>query len=267
MQKLLAFLKRDLVTEVSYRFSFLFRLLSVFSSVASYYFLARFIGNSSIPELNAYGGDYFAFVLVGVALSDYLSTSLDAFSRTIRDSQLTGTLESLLSTQTSLSTIILCSAVYPFVWTSFHVLLYLFLGVGIFGVHFTVGNWLAPVVLLLLAIVVFSGLGILSASFIMLFKRGSPVAWLFGMVSWLLGGVMYPVTVLPTWLQTLAALLPITYAIEGMRAALLRGATWHELWPSLGALLVFAIIALPLGLVSFQYATRRAQITGTLGQY
>lgn len=156
---------------------------------------------------------------------------------------------------------------YPFVWTSFHVLLYFVLGVGLFGVHFTVGNWLVAVALLVLAIVVFSGLGILSASFIMLFKRGSPVAWLFGMMSWLLGGVMYPVIVLPTWLQHLAALLPITYAIEGMRAALLRGAMGSDLWPNFGVLLVFAMITLPLGLVSFQYATRRALITGTLGQY
>jgi ABC-2 type transport system permease protein len=267
MHKLFAFLKRDLLTEVSYRFSFFFQLLSVLSSIASYYFLARFIGTAAIPELTAYGGDYFAFVLIGVALSDYLSTSLDAFSRTIRDSQLTGTLESLLATQTSLPTIILCSAVYPFVWTSFHVLLYLLFGVCLFGVHFTVGNWLAAGVLLLLSIVVFSGLGILSASFIMVFKRGSPVAWLFGMISWLLGGVMYPVSVLPAWLQTLAALLPITYAIEGMRAALLRGATWQDLWSNFAVLLLFAIVTLPLGLFSFHYATRRALITGTLGQY
>ena len=267
MNKPLAFLKRDLHIEVSYRFSFIFQVASVFFSVASYYFLARFIGSSSIPGLDAYGGDYFAFVLIGVALHDYLATLLDAFSRSIRESQLAGTLEALLSTQTSLSTIILSSSAYPFLWTSFSVVLYLALGVGLFGVRLTPGNWTAAALLLTLAVIVFSGLGILSASFIIVFKRGSPIAWLFGGLSWLLGGVLYPVTVLPEWLRQISALLPITYAIEGMRAVLLRAASWPELWHSLGPLLLFAFAVLPLSLLSFRYATRYARIAGTLAQY
>jgi ABC-2 type transport system permease protein len=267
MEKLVAFLKRDLLLEMSYRFAFIFQILSVFFSITSYYFLARFIGNSSIPGLQNFGGDYFAFVLIGVALHDYLATSLDAFSRSIRESQVAGTLEALLSTQASLPTIIVSSAAYPFLWTSFSVVLYLALGVGLFGVHLVSGNWPAAALFLLLAIVVFSGLGILSASFIMVFKRGSPIGWVFGWLSWLLGGVLYPVTVMPEWLRGISVLLPITYAIEGMRTALLRPASWAELWKSFGPLLLFALIIVPLSLASFQYATRRARITGTLAQY
>ncbi len=133
--------------------------------------------------------------------------------------------------------------------------------------HLTHGNWAAAALILTLAIIVFSGLGILSASFIMVFKRGSPLAWLFGGLSWLLGGVLYPVTILPRWLQQISALLPITHAIEGMRAALLQAAPWSELWHSLGPLLLFAFAVLPLSLLSFQYATRRTRITGTLAHY
>jgi ABC-2 type transport system permease protein len=266
MKKLLAFLKRDLLIEVTYRFSFLFQVVSVLLSITSYYFLARFIGSSFVPDLNSYGGDYFAFVLIGVALHDYLSTSLNAFSRIIRESQLGGTLETLLSTETSLSTIILSSAAYPFLWTSLSVVLYLVLGVVLFGVHLT-GNWAAAGLILILAIVVFSGFGILSASLIMVFKRGSPIAWLFGGLSWLLGGVLYPVTVLPEWLRLVSSLLPITYAIEGMRAALLQAAPWPQLWHSLGPLLLFALVVLPLSLLSFHTATQRTRITGTLAHY
>jgi ABC-2 type transport system permease protein len=86
MEKLIAFLKRDFLIDTSYRFSFVFQLFSIFLSLASYYFLARFIGNISLPGLTAHSGDYFAFVLIGVALNDYLATSLDAFSRSVRES-------------------------------------------------------------------------------------------------------------------------------------------------------------------------------------
>jgi hypothetical protein len=62
-------------------------------------------------------------------------------------------------------------------------------------------------------------------------------------------------------------LLPITYAIEGMRASLIGAAPCSALWRSLGPLMLFALIVLPLSLVSFHYATRHARITGTLAQY
>jgi ABC-2 type transport system permease protein len=267
VRKTVAFLKRDLLMEMSYRFGFLVQIASVLFSIASYYFLARFVGTASIPGLASYGGDYFAFLLVGVALHDYLTTSLDAYSRSIREAQLAGTLESLLATQTSLPTIILSSAAYPFLWTSASVVLYLGLGAGLFGVRLGSANWLAAAVILLLAVISFSALGILSASFIMVFKRGNPGGWLFGAMSWLLGGVLYPVAVLPEWLRAVSALLPITHAIEGMRAAVLRGAGWLDLWPSLGLLALFGLVLLPLSLASFQYATRWTRIAGTLGQY
>src|SRR5262245_8732871 len=102
-------------------------------SIAPYYFLGRFVGERVVPGLEGHREDYFAFVLIGVALQDFLSTSLDAFARNIRESQLTGTLEAVLGTQTSLFTVILSSAIYPFLWTSFTVVLYLGFGVWPLG--------------------------------------------------------------------------------------------------------------------------------------
>jgi ABC-2 type transport system permease protein len=267
MKKILAFVKRDLLIESSYRFSFIFEMTSTLLSMAAYYFLARFIEGSLLEGMHVYRGDYFAFVLIGMALHDFFVTSLNAFSRSIREDQLVGTVEALLSTQTSLPIVVVSSSTYPFLRTSLVVVLYLVLGVGLFRLHLTSGNWPAAMLILIMAILVFSGFGILSASFIMVFKRGSPIAWIFGGLGWLLGGVLYPVTVLPDRLQQVAAMLPITYAIEGMRAALLRAAPWSELWSSIAPLLLFAIAILPLSLLSFHYATKWARMTGTLAQY
>ncbi len=267
MKKLWAFIKRDFLIETSYRFSTLLQIGSIVFTVASYYYLARFVGAAKPAGDNPGAQGYFAFVLIGVAVHEYLTTSLDAFSRGIRESQLAGTLGALLSTQTSLTAVILLSAAYPLVWTTFVVMVYLFLGIGIFGARFALGDMGAAGLILLLSIVAFSGLGTMSASFVMVFKRGSPIVWLFGGLSWLLGGVLYPVAVLPWWLRQASAILPITYAIEGLRAALLRDAPWHELWHSIGPLTLIAAIVFPLGIASFQFAARYTRIAGTLEQY
>jgi ABC-2 type transport system permease protein len=83
-------------------------------------------------------------------------------------------------------------------------------------------------------------------------------------ISGMVGGMMYPVSVLPGPLRFLARLIPVTYSLEGMRAALLAGAGWRELWPSIAALLLFAAILIPLSFLVFAWALRRTKITGTL---
>lgn len=69
----------------------------------------------------------------------------------------------------------------------------------VFGVNLGNGNYLGVLVVLILTIVAFSGLGIMAASFIMVTKRGDPVTTLVGGVGLLLGGVYYPVELLPSW--------------------------------------------------------------------
>ena len=58
---------------------------------------------------------------------------------------------------------------------------------------------------------------------VLAFKRADPSSWLVQGLSYLLGGVYYPVAVLPEWGQTLANILPITHALEAMRKLLLLG--------------------------------------------
>ena len=83
----------------------------------------------------------------------------------------------------------------------------------------------------------------------------------------LLGGVYYPITVLPDWLQLLSRLVPVTYALRAMRLALLQGAPFAELIPDILALAFFAVLFLPLSLVAFRYAVQRARVDGSLTHY
>src|SRR5437764_1172493 len=76
-----------------------------------------------------------------------------------------------------------------------------------------------------MSLVAFSSVGIMSASFTLIFRRGDPVLWLFGSASWLLGGVLFPTSQLPRVLRSIATLLPITHAANAMRAALLTSAS------------------------------------------
>ena len=179
LRKVLLFLRRDLRVQMSYRLSFFLQFLGILFSSASFYFVALLFGTRAVPYLSSYGGDYFPFVLIGIAFVGYQGVAMGVFSGVVRSAQTTGTLEAMLVTPTRLVTILLSSSLWSFGFTSVRVLVYLLVGVVVFGVDLNSANVPAALVVLLVTVLALSGIGILSAAFIMVFKRGSPVNFLF----------------------------------------------------------------------------------------
>jgi ABC-2 type transport system permease protein len=256
-----AFLKLGLLTDISYKLSFAFQIVDILLGIAAFYFLARLLGEQT-PQ----GYAAFPFILVGMAVNGYMTTSMVCFAQGIRGDQLMGTLKAMLATRTAPLTLILLSALYPLVRATVDAGLYLLGGV-LFGLSLGQANVPAALLFFVVSLSAFSSIGILSATFTLVFKRGDPLLWFFGSLSWLLGGVFYPLEVLPEFLQRIAQLLPITHALEGMRAALLSGAAVVELLPQIETLALFGLVGLPISLIGFSLGVRRARVTGTLSHY
>jgi ABC-2 type transport system permease protein len=192
---------------------------------------------------------------------------LGSFSAVIRAEQMLGTLEAMLVTPTRLPTIVLSSSQWSFAFTSLRVGVYLLLGGLFFGVDFGNANVLPALAALVLTVIAFSSLGIISASFVMIFKRGDPIAWALSTSSTLIGGVYYPISILPDWLQTISYLFPITYSLRAIRLSLLQGAGFSEVSSELLALVIFSAITIPISLIIFRYAVARAKKVGSLAYY
>jgi ABC-2 type transport system permease protein len=266
LRKILSFFLRDLAIARSYRLMFVFELFETLLGVATFYYLSRFIEVPAFQRTQPAGG-YFAFAVVGFAFFDYLTVALSAFDTSLEEARRNGTLEYLLVTQTSLSVILAGSAIYPFLILSLRTAVYLGWAVALFGFPVAQANWVGALLVLAASVLAFAGLGVLSASYMLLFKRGNPVKWLFVGAAGLVSGIMYPVAVLPPVLQAVARLVPVTYSLEGMRTALLQDSSLGALWPSLRALLLFALVLLPISLAVFSWALRRTKVTGTLTHF
>jgi len=267
MARALAFLVRDLRIEWSYRVQFVLQAGTLLATILLFYFLATLIDPAASSHLAPYGGRYFPFVLIGIVLNGYLGVSLTGFANRIREAQTTGTLEAMLMSPTRAVPIALYSALWDFAYTTAQVALYGTLGVAFFGVRFGGADWLAAGLTLALTVAAFAGLGLVAAACIVVLKRGNPVAGLAQALAALLGGVFYPISVMPEWLQWLARALPITYALDAMRRALLEGEGVAALWLDLVVLAGFAALLAPLGWWLFRRAVRRAMVEGTLTHY
>lgn len=265
-EKAFWFVKRGYLLQMSYKFDFLLRLFFMLFNILTYYFIAKMMGDAAAQYLEPYGGDYFSFVLIGMAFSGYLMISLRSFSESVRDEQMMGTLEAMLVTPTRTSSIIALSSLWSFIFASFRVLIYLLVGV-ILGVDMSRANIGGALLILILTIICFSSIGILSASFIMVFKKGDPINMLLMGTSELFGGVLFPIEVFPDWLQSISHILPITYSVNGMRHALLQGYTLAELTPDILTLVLFSLALLPLSLFIFDRAVMKVKAEGGLVQY
>jgi len=262
--KLAAFLTRDFLSDVSYRLSFFMNIGGIVFSLLAFYYLTRMID----PQAAGLDGMRpFEWMLVGLAFQFYFTAALYSFSARIRSEQVLGTLEAMLVSPTPTSIVIFSSAAWDFAYGAIRVLLYLGFAALLFGVRLQFGSPLALGLGLVLTLLSSAGLGILSASFVIYFKRGDPVNFLLSGANTFLGTVFFPVEQLPAWLRPASQYLPITWSLRIVRGTLLQGHTLAEMSGELLRLAGMTALLLPLGLVAARYAIRRAKREGSLIVY
>jgi ABC-2 type transport system permease protein len=263
---LAAFLRRDFREALTYKFSFLSSVTGILLSSATFYFVAKLVP-AGVPSLGPFGGDYFSFAVVGVAFAGLLGMFQEGLAAVVRSAQLSGTLEALLVTPAGVPTILFGSSLYSLVFQVFRTVLHLAVALAFFGLTLGRVNGAGVLAVGVLTILCFLSVGVLSASFILVYKTGNPFSWILGSVSGVLGGVVFPVALLPPWIRWVSSLLPVTYALDGMRKSLLASASFAEVLPDVAALAVFDALLLPLSVVAFRLAVRKAKKDGTLSHY
>jgi ABC-2 type transport system permease protein len=204
--------------------------------------------------------------ITGLAVLNYFMTGFSSLANAIRSEQTQGTLEGVLLTPINIPTLVASSSAWAFVQATFFSFLYLFFGWVFFDVHFQ-GNFLLAFFILLLTTLVLSSLGILSASFAMVFKRGDPFGILLGTGSALFSGVFFPTQILGSGFGAVSRVLPPTYGLDGIRRVLIEGQGFNDVRMPIFTLLMFLAVLMPFSLWVFSRAVRRAKREGSLIQY
>ena len=263
--KVLAFLKRDLRTQASYRLDFLMEIAGMLVSIAIFFFISQMLGDTVGPYLKPYGADYFNFALLGIAFSSFLTTN--SLAGAIHTYQSNGTLEIMFLTLTPILASLLMSTLWGRLFGLMRALLYLLTAVCLFNARLVWGNLPGALVVVGFTSLANTGIDLINASFVLITKRRSPLARFLALVTTLLGGVFYPISALPPWLHVWSSLLPSTYFLDALRRMMLQGVSILKLGPDILALLSFSAVLIPVGLLSFYIATHWAKREGSLTQF
>ncbi len=261
--KLFAIARRDLLTAMRYRTGFMLHGAGMLIQIVALYYLARAVG----PQFHPDGIAYFPFLLIGTSYATFLATGVSAFVRAVREAQVTGTMEVLMATATPPHQIVVLTVLATYGTYLLSTLVFVGAGLVLFRVPLGHPNVAGALLVLALSVLTAFSLGIFAASFQVIVQKGVAAIWLLNAATAFLTGTMFPVSVLPGVLQKLSLLIPVTHSLNGLRLALFRGAGFRELAAPVLALAVFSTVLLPLSLLSFSWAVRRAKLEGSVAFY
>jgi ABC-2 type transport system permease protein len=204
-------------------------------------------------------------LLIGAVIWSYLGIIFEILTETVAWERWEGTIEytfmAPLARAVHLGGMGLFAVLYGVARTAL-----LFVVVALFfGLHLQQADFVTALVLLAVASVSFVGLGMVTAVLPLISpEKGAQLGFIAQGLLLVVSGVYYPVSVMPEWMQRLSTLSPATYALRGMRAAILDGASLSAVAGDLWPLAVLGVVSIPLGLGVFRMGERYAKRQGKL---
>ena len=204
-------------------------------------------------------------LLVGAVIWAYLGIIFEILTETVAWERWEGTIEYTFMAPLSRPVHLLGMGLFAIGYGVVRAVLLFGVVAAFFSLHLPDANYVAALVLLIVASISFIGIGMMTAVLPLISpEKGTQLGFVAQGLLLVVSGVYYPVSVLPQWMQALSVISPATYALRGCRAAIINGAGLTDLWTEIWALLVIGAVSVPLGLLIFRTGERYAKKHGKL---
>jgi ABC-2 type transport system permease protein len=211
------------------------------------------------------GQERVLFLLIGALLWQYLSVLFQIMGETVAWERWEGTIEYTFMAPVHRLTYLAGQGLFGVTYALIRTMIILGIVVLWFDLDMSRANLVGGFAALAIASLSFLGLGLLAAVLPLLSpERGPQATHIIQGLLLLCSSVYYQVSVLPGWMQPIAALNPATYALDAVRAAWIHGAGLADIAPLIIKLLVTGALLVPVGLLVFQAGERHALRTGKL---
>ncbi len=204
-------------------------------------------------------------LLVGAVVWAYLGIIFEILTETVAWERWEGTIEYTFMAPLSRPIHLFGMGAFAIVYGIIRAVLLFGVVALFFDLDLSHANFAAALIVLLVASISFIGIGMMTAVLPLISpEKGTQLGFIAQGLLLVVSGVYYPVEVLPQWMQWISVISPATYALDGMRDAIIGGdgitKMGDELWP----LVVIGIVSVPLGLEVFRRGERYAKRHGKL---
>jgi len=266
MKKIRALCAASWQTMLSYRLQTVLSIVGLLATVVPLFFISGALQPVMANSIKAEGGQSFGFLLVGLATFSLVTTAIGVIPSTVGSGIGSGVLEALMATPTRTPTLLAGLSTFPIVWAMLKV--GIMLGAGwLLGANLIPMQLLSGLGILVMIVAAHIPIGLVAASLVVAFRTAGPLPQAVLLASGFLGGVYYPTHVIPSWLQSVSAFIPLTYGLRALRKVLLEGASLAAVASDLLALTVATVVLFGIGISAMTVAFRYARQNGTLSQY
>lgn len=206
-----------------------------------------------------------AVLLIGGVIWAYLGIIFEILTETVAWERWEGTIEYTFMAPLSRMTHLSGMGVFAVVYGVLRAALLFGVIAFFFDLRFPDADFVAALVVLAVASISFIGIGMMTAVLPLISpEKGSQLGFIAQGMLLVVSGIYYSVEVLPEPMQWLATISPATYALEGIRDAVLDGAGLGSMGDELLALAVIGAVSVPLGMWVFRrgelYAKRHGKL-------
>jgi ABC-2 type transport system permease protein len=204
-------------------------------------------------------------LLIGAVIWAYLGIIFEILTETVAWERWEGTIEYTFMAPLSRPVHLFGMGLFAVAYGVVRAVLLFGVVAAFFDLAMPDANFVAALVVLAVASISFIGIGMMTAVLPLISpEKGTQLGYVAQGLLLVVSGVYYPVSVLPTWMEWIAKISPATYALDGIRDAILEGdgitAMWDEIWP----LCLIGLVSVPLGLEVFRRGERYAKRHGKL---
>lgn len=254
--------RRDAALQRSYGPAAWVGAVAALLGLLSYFFIDRLVGPAAAERLP--GGSYFAFVWTGTLLQLAVAATLGALGGSLAREAAEGTLEPALAAGASPLALVLGATLLPSALALAQIALHAAVGVWGFGLALHPRGVGVAAAALVATTAACAPVGLLGAALWLVVRRAGLVTTAALFAFGLLGGVYFPVDLLPAPVAVLAAWVPLTLGLDAVRAAVLEGAGWSACAIPLAKLVALAALGIPPSAALLAASVRRAERRGRL---
>jgi ABC-2 type transport system permease protein len=257
-----AVLRRDAIVFMSYRTQVISQTLGMLFQLTIFYFISRLLQAKTFGSPDR----YFAFVVVGLAIMQVLVTTLGLLPGQVRQELVAGTMERFLVSPFGAINGIAAMLVFPAISALVTATILLGLATAIFGLPLAPTAPLAVPVAVLGA-VAFMPFALIFVAAVVAVKQATSGTQFATSAIAIVGGLYFPIVLLPAWVRWTSEVQPFTPAADLLRHLLVDAPVQYSVAIDLLKLFGFAVALLPLAFFLLRRAVIRGQRRGTIIEY
>ena len=106
---------------------------------------------------------------------------------------------------------------YPMIKGLFRFFIYLSFAIAFSNVEVNIPTIIVLIFIIILTMLPFIGIALICGAFVLCFKQNDPVFFLTNSIVTIFSGIVYPIEILPSFMQALSNVIPITLGLDLIR--------------------------------------------------